>query len=65
MAESLASVRGGISQREPESCLSQQSYQPYTENIQSEHELFKYLAILIAITRLGILESCVLVCDLP
>ena len=41
MVENLASARGEISRCEPESRLSQQSFQPYTGNIQSELELFK------------------------
>lgn len=45
MVESLTSVRGGISQGEPESRLSQQSYQPLFSNIQSDHGLIKYLEV--------------------
>lgn len=45
MVESLASARGGISQGEPESQISQQNLQPSADNIQLDHELIKYLEV--------------------
>lgn len=45
MVESLASARGGISQGEPESRISQQSHQPPPNNIQLDHGLIKYLDV--------------------